>query len=68
MKKRAFPEIRSKTNPELKVLVVKYQEEIAKLTVDLTAGKIKNSSITQQKKKDIAQILSVIREKEIQKT
>jgi len=65
MKKNDLKLIRSKTLPELVSLVRSKKEELTLSYTKLKADKIKNTSLLKNLKKDIAQLLTLIREKEI---
>ncbi len=64
MKKNTFKEIRTKTRTELVKMLDEHQKELAKIKIQLNAGKLRNVMLTQNKKKDIARIMTCIREKE----
>jgi ribosomal protein L29 len=65
MKKNDLKLIRKKTLPELVSLVKSKKEELTLSYAKLKAGKIKNTSLLKNLKKDIACLLTLIREKEI---
>jgi len=65
MKKNDLKLIRKKTLPELVGLVKSKKEELTLSYAKLKAGKIKNTSLLKNLKKDIACLLTLIREKEI---
>lgn len=65
MKKKDLQLIRSKSLSELYALVKGKKEELTLTYAKLKAGKVKNTSILKNLKKDIAQLLTLIKEKEI---
>ncbi len=67
MKKRDIKEIFSKTKEELSKMLKEYRDELEKITVQQKAGKLKNVMLASQKRKDIARILTSLRNKEISK-
>lgn len=58
-------DLRSKSNSELQEEVSKLREELAKVSEDLLTGKSKKTSQIISKRRGLARILTVIREKEI---
>lgn len=65
MKKKDLQLVRKKGSPDLYNLLRSKKEELALSYARLKAGKIKNTSLLRVLRKDIAQILTLIREKEI---
>lgn len=65
MKKNQIVELRSKSIEELKRLLEETQSEIKKLIMELKSRKLKNTASIEQKRKDIARILTFVREKEL---
>ncbi|MBM3283361.1 50S ribosomal protein L29 [Candidatus Gottesmanbacteria bacterium] len=65
MKKNQIAQLRLKSAEELKAMLSQGRNEIKKLLVEVKARKLKNTASVGQKKKDIAQILTFIREKEL---
>jgi ribosomal protein L29 len=55
-------EIRQKTNKELKDNLVAFREKLRELRFNLASGKVKNIREVHQTKKDIAKILTIIKE------
>lgn len=58
-------ELRQKSKSELQKLLQDSRERLRQLRFDLAAGKVKNVREIRQIKKDIARILTLLREKEI---
>lgn len=54
-----------KSITELKQLLKEVQTEWVKLKMDLEGGKLKNVHLTKNKRKEIAQIKTILREKEL---
>jgi len=67
MKKKNFQEIKNKPVAELQKEVVGYRERFRVLKFDLAAGKVKNIREIKEVKKTIAQILTIINNKESRK-
>lgn len=65
MKRNELKEIKLKDPKELKVMLVDLKKEIAKLIVERASGKTKNVALIGQKRKDVARILTIIRQKEL---
>lgn len=63
MKAQEVHELRTKSKGELKALLNKAKKELLSLKIDISLGKLKNVHAARVKRKDIAQILTVIREK-----
>jgi len=55
-------EIRQKSKPELKNLLEDLKEKIRTLRFDLATGKVKNVKEIREIKKDIARILTILKE------
>lgn len=68
MKKNAFKELITKSVQELSSMVQSMHTEIAKLTVDKNTGKEKNTEAVGNKRRDLAQILTIKRLKELTKS
>ncbi|MEK7087066.1 MAG: 50S ribosomal protein L29 [Patescibacteria group bacterium] len=66
MKRKEFQEHKNKSISDLKKDLSANREKLVGLKFDLAAGKIKNISEIKQIKKSIAQILTIVREKETQ--
>lgn len=64
MKLKAVKELHTKTVEELQVLLQTAAEELSLLRFDQAQGKLKNTSSFLHKRKDIARIQTVLREKE----
>lgn len=56
-------DLRKKGKEELEKLLKEQREKLAKLKFDLSLGKLKNVREIKQTKKDIARILTILREK-----
>ena len=67
MKKNDLLQIKALDVKELGLKVKVIREEIANLTLDKNMKKLKDLKSVSKKKKDLAQILTVIRQKEILK-
>lgn len=65
MKKRAFHEITEKSTQELKKLVAEEKKAMSLSTLDVGSGKSKQTSLRQKKRKDIAQLLTILRAREL---
>jgi len=55
--------LRKKPESEIKKMLPEYQERLRKLRFDLTSGKIKNIREIRELKKDIARILTILKNK-----
>ncbi len=62
-KKKTKENIKEKTITELKQLLSEIRRDIAKITVEKNARRLKNVSLLGQKKKEVARILTVINQK-----
>lgn len=67
MKKRMFEELKSKNREELKSDVIRLRKEINKLFIEKTGGKVKKTDLLGKKRREIARILTIIRQKEMEK-
>lgn len=56
-------ELRTKSPAELQKMLVEYREKLRQLRFDLSAGKVKNIKAIRELKKDIARILTLLRQK-----
>lgn len=65
MKKKDVQELRNKSIKELRELMRKIQEELVKLRTELGAGKLKNVHQVKLKRRDLARIKTILREKEL---
>jgi large subunit ribosomal protein L29 len=57
--------LKKKTSPELQDLLIEKRKKLEDLRFDLAAGKLKNIKGIREIKKDIARILTFLREQEI---
>ena len=64
MKRREIKELSLKSEIELKKQLQELKLGMAKLVVERNSGKLKNTSMSGQKKKDFARILTIIQHKE----
>ena len=55
-------ELRQKSKPELQKLLTELRERLRQLRFDLAAGKVKNVREIRQIKKDIARILTLLKQ------
>jgi large subunit ribosomal protein L29 len=58
-------ELRQKTNNDLKTLLEDKQRALATLNFDLASGKVKNIKEVRQGRREIARIMTILRELEI---
>jgi len=65
MKKKEMNELKNKDLKALKELAKKVDQEIFKLKMDKGTAKLKNVSSLGQKRRDLAKIKTIIREKEL---
>jgi len=65
MKSKDKKELHAKSIKELKNMVVEAKNELAGLKMDKTQNRIKNTSLFPVKRKEIAQMLTIIRLKEL---
>jgi ribosomal protein L29 len=65
MKGNDIRSLHTKTQEELKTLASKLQGEVAKMIVSRTSNKDKNVHALKEKKKDIARILTILKEREV---
>lgn len=65
MKKKEFNELKSKTAKDLKKIVFTKKLEAEKSRMNTLAGKEKNLKVGKNLRREIAKILTLIREKEI---
>lgn len=65
MKKKEIKELPSKPVKELRASEKKAREELARLKVDLKAGKLKNIGLYIGKKGDLARIKTILKERQI---
>ena len=67
MKKKQLDELHAKSVKELKESVKKIQGELVQLRTELGAGKLKNVHQIKLKRRDLARIKTILREKELLK-
>lgn len=60
-------EIREKTDQELQKILKELREKLMRLRFDMASGKVKNIREIRFIKKDIARILTILRERELKK-
>lgn len=65
MKKKDLKELQGKTIAELKAVFNEKKAELVKLKLNLVSKKIKNVHTFREKRKELARILTLIREKEL---
>jgi large subunit ribosomal protein L29 len=65
MKKQEFQSLKQKTDKELKEMLSTLKKEINKLRLEMALRKVKNVSSVGQKKKDVARILTVLKERKL---
>ncbi|PIS14443.1 50S ribosomal protein L29 [Candidatus Shapirobacteria bacterium CG09_land_8_20_14_0_10_39_12] len=63
MKSKQKQDLRSKTDEELAREIIKSEEEIDKLMLDIRMAKTKNTSLLRRKKDDLAIIKTILQEK-----
>ena len=66
MKTQEFKNLRQKNEKELIDMVKNLKKEMTKLRLELSMKKIKNVSIIRGKRKDIARILTILKERKLQ--
>ncbi|MFA5084030.1 MAG: 50S ribosomal protein L29 [Candidatus Paceibacterota bacterium] len=64
MKKKLFQETKNKSAAELQKDLAGHRERLRALKFDLAAGKVKNIKEIQEVKKTIAQILTILKNKQ----
>ena len=65
MKQDQIKALHAKTKRELRELIKKTQEELARLKVELGAGKVKDTQAVNKKRHDLARLKTILREKEL---
>ena len=65
MKIKEKTQIKGKTIAEIKNDIVKAKDDLRSLLLDKSQGKVKNTSSLSRKRKEIAILLTVMREKEM---
>lgn len=66
MKKQAKQEMRTKTINELSFLLKQTKEELFTLLLEKSQKKLKNTSSIPRKRKDVAVVLTLIKEKKME--
>ncbi len=59
-------ELRRKSDKELQGQLRSYREDLRRMRFDLASGKIKNIRAIHSTKKDIARILTILRERQLE--
>ena len=67
MKKREIKELFLKSEVELKKQLQELKADMAKLVLERSSGKFKNTAVLGEKKKDVARILTIIHHQEYKK-
>lgn len=65
MKSKDKKELHTKSIKELSNMVIQAKNELAELKMDKTQNKLKNTSMLSLKRKEIAQMLTIVRLKEL---
>lgn len=65
MKKSQIKEFRSKTKTELGKMLQIQKDDLAKIMIDLNSKKLRNVALVTNKKRILAVILTLMREKEL---
>lgn len=65
MKKKELSQLRTKSIDELAKTAAQLNEEIAQLSLEVKVGKHKNVRTIKNKRRELAQVLTVLREKEL---
>ena len=60
MKRNDVVDLRTKTIDELKRIALDLREEIMRAKTEKLLGKVKNTNITKNKKKDVARVLTIL--------
>lgn len=63
MKKKEVSQLHTKSSQELKNLIEKMEEELVKMKVDLESGKLKDVRAVLKKRRDLARVKTILREK-----
>lgn len=66
MDRKAITELHDKSIKELKKQELTLREEIARLRLEKKAGQLKNVHQLKEKRHDLARVLTIIKEKELQ--
>lgn len=64
MKRHLLKELKTKTRSELSKILNDYTNDLQKISLQLKSGKLKNVMLAKQKRKDIACILTIMKEME----
>lgn len=67
MKKKELNELRQKTKKELEKLVVEKRLDLAKVQAELRLDRVKNVKVANNLRRKIAQLMTILHEKEIVK-
>ena len=65
MKVKEIKELHQKKKEELKIMLEKIAKEIVNFRMEKQSGKLKNVSLLNKKKREVARIKTIIKEKEI---
>lgn len=66
MKNKDKKELHTKEKNELLKMAEAIRSEILKMQIDMSMAKVKNVSLVKEKKKDLARILTILGEKELE--
>lgn len=66
MKKKELIQLRKKSVKDLTVEAQKLREELSKAHIELAVGNVKNVRQVKNLRRDLAQILTILREKQIE--
>lgn len=66
MKRKEIRDSLAKSKEELIKKVQELQKEVRKISVERSSGRMKNTALSRDKKKEIAQILTIIKKKELE--
>ncbi|RJR24962.1 50S ribosomal protein L29 [Candidatus Microgenomates bacterium] len=67
MKRKQKDELRAKSKEELKGEVLKKEDEVMNLKIEVQLGRIKNTTLLRRKMDEIAVMKTIVREKELEK-
>jgi ribosomal protein L29 len=65
VKTKQIKQLTTKAIGELEKMVVKTEAELVAIQTDLGSGKVKNVSQLKEKKRDLAQVKTILREKQL---
>lgn len=68
MKTNSLKELHGKSKEELTKTLLKLRGDIKRLTIDLATGKLRNTNEIANRKRDIAQVLTLLHQKELLKS